>query len=257
MLSLLTDAGSVRPNFRGQRLPFPFGLLMPVAALVAAGPLLLVEELGSAQIFYRGIFGVVVLGLGVALLGLVDDLLGGGGPRGVRGHARELARGRLTTGALKAIAVPGLALLSAAAMPLTSTGEWLVGAAVLAAAVHVFNLLDLRPGRTIKALALLGAALAAGSRESRPLFTVGLFAGPAIVAGICDLRERALLGDTGAGVFGAVAGAWLVLTLSTAGQAVALAVLLGIALYGELRSISALIERTPGLRQLDSVGKPS
>jgi len=27
--------------------------------------------------------------------------------------------------------------------------------------------------------------------------------------------------------------------------------------YGELRSISSLIERTPGLRQLDSWGRPS
>ena len=28
-------------------------------------------------------------------------------------------------------------------------------------------------------------------------------------------------------------------------------------LYGEMRSISALIERTPGLRALDSWGRPS
>jgi UDP-GlcNAc:undecaprenyl-phosphate GlcNAc-1-phosphate transferase len=38
---------------------------------------------------------------------------------------------------------------------------------------------------------------------------------------------------------------------------VALALLAGITLYGELRSISALIERTPGLRQLDSFGRPT
>jgi hypothetical protein len=49
---------------------------------------------------------------------------------------------------------------------------------------------------------------------------------------------------------------WLVLTLSEAGQLVALALLLIVTLYGELRSISALVERTPGLRQLDSWGRP-
>ena len=44
-------------------------------------------------------------------------------------------------------------------------------------------------------------------------------------------------------------------TLSTTGQAIALAVMAVVTVYGEFRSISALIERTPGLRQLDSLGR--
>ncbi len=91
----------------------------------------------------------------------------------------------------------------------------------------------------------------------RPLWALGLFAGPALVAGAYDLRERAMLGDTGANLLGALAGLWLVLTLSGTGQLIALAVLVVITVYGELRSISALIERTPGLRELDSWGRPS
>jgi UDP-GlcNAc:undecaprenyl-phosphate GlcNAc-1-phosphate transferase len=81
--------------------------------------------------------------------------------------------------------------------------------------------------------------------------------GPALVAGLYDLRERALLGDSGASVLGALAGLWLVLTLSEAGQLVALGPLGFFTLYGQLSSISALVERTPGLRQLDSWGRPS
>ena len=138
-----------------------------------------------------------------------------------------------------------------------SNGRWLLATGVLVLATHVFNLLDLRPGRTLKAFALLGAGLAIGSAELRPLWAIGLFAAPALVAGLYDLRERVLLGDTGAGLIGALAGLWLVLTLSQTGQLVALALLAGIALYGELRSISALVERTPGLRELDSWGRPS
>jgi hypothetical protein len=56
---------------------------------------------------------------------------------------------------------------------------------------------------------------------------------------------------------GALAGLWLVLTLSGRGQLVALGLLAVVTVYGELRSISSLIERTPGLRQLDSWGRPS
>ena len=91
----------------------------------------------------------------------------------------------------------------------------------------------------------------------RPLWALGLFVAPALVAGLFDLRERAMLGDTGANLLGALAGLWLVLTLSGTGQLVALALLLAITVYGELRSISALVERTPGLRQLDSLGRPA
>jgi hypothetical protein len=66
-----------------------------------------------------------------------------------------------------------------------------------------------------------------------------------------------MLGDAGANLLGALGGLWLVLTLSGTGQLVALAVLAAITVYGELRSISALVERTPGLRYLDSWGRPS
>jgi len=50
---------------------------------------------------------------------------------------------------------------------------------------------------------------------------------------------------------------WLVLTLGTVGQAVALAVVLAMTVYGEFRSISALVDRNPLLRQLDSLGRPA
>jgi UDP-N-acetylmuramyl pentapeptide phosphotransferase/UDP-N-acetylglucosamine-1-phosphate transferase len=65
-----------------------------------------------------------------------------------------------------------------------------------------------------------------------------------------------MLGDTGANLLGALAGLWLVLTLSGAGQLIALCLLVAITLYGELRSISGFVERTPGLRALDSLGRP-
>jgi UDP-GlcNAc:undecaprenyl-phosphate GlcNAc-1-phosphate transferase len=124
-------------------------------------------------------------------------------------------------------------------------------------ATNLFNLLDLRPGRAIKAFVLLGAGLLIGSGDPRPLWAVGLFAAPALVAGSFDVRERAMLGDTGASLVGALAGLWLVLTLSSAGQIIALALLLALTIYAEIASLSALIERTPWLRGLDSWGRPS
>ena len=40
----------------------------------------------------------------------------------------------------------------------------------------------------------------------------------------------------------------MALALSTSGQVIALVLLLAITVYGEFRSISALVEKTPGLR---------
>jgi UDP-N-acetylmuramyl pentapeptide phosphotransferase/UDP-N-acetylglucosamine-1-phosphate transferase len=264
LMRALREGGCTRSNYRQRPLPFPFGVLALAAAVLALVPLMLLERLASADLFYPQALPVAAYALGVLALGLLDDMLtpatveGDVSPpaRGWRGHGAAALRGELTPGPLKAAGSLGLALLSMSYLGL-SNGRWLLATGVLVLATHVFNLLDLRPGRTLKAFALLGAGLAIGSAELRPLWAIGLFAAPALVAGLYDLRERVLLGDTGAGLIGALAGLWLVLTLSQTGQLVALALLAGIALYGELRSISALVERTPGLRELDSWGRPS
>jgi UDP-N-acetylmuramyl pentapeptide phosphotransferase/UDP-N-acetylglucosamine-1-phosphate transferase len=256
LLRALSDGGHTRANYRDRALPFPFGVLTLAAALLALIPLELVQRLASTQVLPNELLPIAVYALGVLALGLLDDTLGHERARGWRGHGAATLRGELSTGALKAAGSLGLALLAMSYMGL-SNGRWLLAAAVLVLATNVFNLLDLRPGRATKALVLLAAALAIGSADLHPLWQLGLFAAPALVAGVYDLRERVMLGDTGANLLGALAGLWLVLTLSGTGQLVALALLAAITLYGELRSISTFVERTPGLRRLDSWGRPT
>jgi hypothetical protein len=134
-------------------------------------------------------------------------------------------------------------------------GDYLLAVSVLGLATNLFNLLDLRPGRSAKALVLLGAGLTLGAWDVGPLWTLGLFLGPILVLIPLDLRELGMLGDTGSNAIGAVAGLWLVFTLSTLGLVIATGLLVLMTLYGEFRSISALVERTPGLRQLDLLGR--
>jgi UDP-GlcNAc:undecaprenyl-phosphate/decaprenyl-phosphate GlcNAc-1-phosphate transferase len=276
-LRALRANGQVCPNYRGRELPCPFGVLIVVAAVLALIPVALIERLGHVAVVYPQFAAVVVYTLGVALLGLIDDTLGSraielrsdanpGGhasgssgaravSRGWRGHGRAVLRGEFSTGALKAAGSLGLALLAMSLIDLP-TGRWLLASAVLVLATGALNLLDLRPGRAVKAFAALGAALTIGAGELRTLWTLGLFAAPALVAGWYDLRERAMLGDTGSNLLGALAGLWIVFALSQTGQLVALGLLLALTVYGELRSISGLVERVPLLRKLDSVGRP-
>ncbi len=264
LLRALGDGGRTRRNYRDRALPFPFGVLTLAAAPIALIGLVALQRLASTRVLPAQLLPIAVYALGVLALGLLDDTLGRDDAgadgrvrqRGWRGHGAATLRGELSTGALKAAGSLGLALLAMSYLGL-SNGRWLLAAAVLVLATNAFNLLDLRPGRATKAFVLLGAGLAIGSADLHTLWALGLFAAPALVAGVYDLRERVMLGDTGANLLGALAGLWLVLTLSGTGQLVALALLAVITLYGELRSISALIERTPLLRQLDSLGRPS
>jgi hypothetical protein len=122
-------------------------------------------------------------------------------------------------------------------------------------ATNLWNLLDLRPGRAEKALLLLAAGLCVGYWTVAPIEHLGLFCGPILVGAWFTLREEAMLGDTGSNLIGAVAGIWMLETLSDPGRYVALIILLVLTIYGEFRSISAAIERVPLLKQLDSLGR--
>ncbi|MDX6648652.1 MAG: hypothetical protein QOJ97_603 [Solirubrobacteraceae bacterium] len=256
MLRTLGDSPLAMPNYRGVTLPFPAGTVIVAAAALAAGPLALIQELGIADdVLSPDLRAVAVYCFGVAALGLLDDALGGE-PRGWRGHGAAVLRGGISTGALKAAGSLGLALYALSGLGL-GDGEYLLAVAVLVLCTNLFNLLDLRPGRSAKAFVLLGAGLTLGTWDVDVLWTLGLFAGAAVVVGAFDLRERAMLGDTGSNLLGALAGLWIVLALGTVGQAIALAVVLAITIYGEFRSISSLVERAPLLRQLDSFGRPA
>jgi UDP-N-acetylmuramyl pentapeptide phosphotransferase/UDP-N-acetylglucosamine-1-phosphate transferase len=256
-LRAFADAGWTRPNFRAERLPFPAGVVAICSAIVALGVLAFAERVLDERILDGRLGSPLAwlpLWLGVAFLGLLDDLLDAH-PRGWRGHARALLGGGFDTGALKAIGTAALAFAVVARdAPL---GEAVLSTLVIALATNLFNLLDLRPGRAAKAWVALAAALLIAEADAEPLRLLGVVAGPLLVAGFFDLRERCMLGDTGSNVLGALAGTWLVVVLGPAGEGVAAAVLVALTIFGEFRSISAAVDRLPPLRALDSLGRRS
>jgi hypothetical protein len=164
----------------------------------------------------------------VAALGLADDLWSGE-ERGFRGH---LGR-RRTTGVLKLLGIPLVGLLATRRV----SGALLVGLAA-----NFLNQLDTRPGRALKAY-LLAAPLA------------GAPVGAAVILAPYDLREMAMLGDSGANALGAMLGLSSVSRLTERGRWVAIGALAGLTALGETRSLGELIERTPLLRRVDALGR--
>ncbi len=257
-VTALRDAGLVRENYAGRRLAFPLGAVLLAASLVALAPLAPLDDRAELDLLdpeLRRWFAYVV---GVAFLGLLDDSLGRGESadtaRGWRGHAHAVLSGRLSTGAIKAVGALALAAYATSGLGREAL-DYLVDLALLLLATNFANLLDLRPGRVEKALALVGAGLCLGYWTLEPVELLGLFIGPVAVGAWFTLRERAMLGDTGSNLVGALIGIWLVTTLSDPGRLVALAVLAILTVYGEFRSLSSAIERIPLIRRLDSLGR--
>jgi hypothetical protein len=254
----LLDAGLVRENWRGRALAFPLGAVLATAALVALAPLAFLDDRGDLELLDPDLRRWMPYLLGIVFLGFLDDALGrgerAGRPRGWRGHARALREGRLSTGAIKAIGALALAAYVVSGRGLESW-RYLADVALLILATNCFNLLDLRPGRAEKGLALLGAGLCLGAWTLAPIELLGIFVGAVAVGAWFTLGERAMLGDTGSNLVGAIAGVWLLTSLDETGRLIALAAVVGLTIFGELRSISRTIESVPPLRWLDSLGR--
>lgn len=164
----------------------------------------------------------------IAAIGLADDLWSGP-ERGFRSHLR--AGG--TTGVLKLVGIPLVGLLAT---------RKLSGALLVGLAANALNQLDTKPGRALKAY--LAAALVVDA----PLRA-------AVLLAPYDLREMAMLGDAGSNALGALLGLSSVERFTERGRWAAIGALAGLTLLGERRSLGALIERTPGLRELDALGR--
>ncbi|MBA3365185.1 MAG: glycosyltransferase family 2 protein [Actinobacteria bacterium] len=180
----------------------------------------------------RGSEKVRLAAAGIALIGLVDDLWSGE-ERGVRAHLR----GGRTTGMLKLVGIPTVAL---------AVTRRPSAALLVALSAHVVNLLDTRPGRALKGF-LLGALVVRGP--------VVPYAAAAVFLCPYDLNEMLMLGDGGSNTLGAVLGFGSVARITGRGRWVAIGALLALSVLGEIRSLGHLIETTPGLAQLDALGR--
>ena len=248
-----------RENYRGHGLPTAVGLVLAVAVLVVeAARVVAAAAMGDGSRPDGPRLGVLILAVGLALLGLVDDLAGDGDRRGFRGHLRSLAGGRLTTGGLKLFGGGAVGVVAVAAVRGgDGLGFLLLDAALVALAANLGNLFDRAPGRTIKVGVLSFVMLAIAVGAASELAAMAVVVGGALAVLLDDLRERVMLGDTGANVLGGVVGLAVVTTGSPVTR---LAVLAGLAILNgisEWVSFSRVIDGFAPLRALDQAGRRS
>ncbi|MGY1753236.1 hypothetical protein [Blastococcus sp. SYSU D01042] len=246
-----TDAGAPwrRTNYAGRPVTLLGGPALAVAA-TATGVLGAPAGLRTAAAVVGGVSGLV---------GGYDDLAGArpeqARDKGLAGHLRALRAGRVSAGAVK---VAGIGAAGAVAALLTARGrgagaltDAVLTTGLVAGTANLVNLLDLRPGRAAKAGVLAAAATLGG--PAGPLVAGPLGATLAVLP--ADLGERVMLGDGGANALGALLGLRLAAAPSRGRRAGLLAGIVALTLASEKVSFTSVIEATPGLRDLDRLGR--
>ena len=202
--------------------------------------------------------------LSAGALGSYDDLAGSGSSRGLRGHFGALAKGEVTTGAVKVLGIGAAGLLAGALVQRKPIDKLLAGI-VIAGSANLVNLLDLRPGRAIKAGLIAGTPVALARRGSgsgeRGMSTrgAGVLAAGSLGAAAAllpeDLSERAMLGDAGANALGAALGVAAAAGSGRVGLLLRAASIIGLTLASEKVSFTKVIAASPPLNAIDMLGR--
>lgn len=284
-----------RTNFHGVTVSLRGGVAMAGASVASAA----VASALSDQ--PRAALGGVVASLGGGLAGYIDDVDqgahdGGKVAKGLKGHLGALAHGQVTTGVIK-IAGIGASALAASALvgsKATSVGgkvaDLALNTVLIAGTANLANLLDLRPGRALKATVLVAAPLSyfscaaaktpasgasvtsatasvasgasdapsvkpvspASPASAQRLLASGLNAA-AITALVEDLQETTMLGDTGANAAGALLGTSLAANDSWKLRLGTTLGVVSLILASEKVSFSKVIAANPALNWLDQL----
>ena len=234
----------LRTNHRGE----PVTLLEGPAFAAGAVAAVAVAPGVPARMRLAAVFA----GTAAGALGAYDDLAGSGGSRGFKGHLSALARGELTTGAVKILGIGAAGLVAAALAGTrgrTTAADVLINGALVAGTANLLNLFDLRPGRAIKvgAIVALPGTLSGSAVTAAPL-------GAALALLPEDLGERAMLGDAGANALGALLG----VSAARLPRTVRVGLLAGVVALNaasEVVSFTKVIQATPALRWADQLGR--
>ena len=247
---MLTSCNLIRKNYRGEMIPVGMGIAF-IPGLIVNGALLTYFNVESDRLLL--IFVLLFAAMAMAFAGIMDDAIGNRDVTGLKGHFLSMFKGKLTTGAFKAVLGGFIGIIVSAAVTDDMVGI-LVGTLVVALATNFMNLLDLRPGRAIKVYIIISIFIMifAGS-FNRQLYMLLL---PGVLAYfIFDLKAFSMMGDAGSNVLGVFIGVMVVISFSIQAQIAWLVCLLFIHIITEKYSLTKLIEKNYILNFIDQLGR--
>ena len=261
--SLLTEANFTRANYNGEEIITGAGLIF-----ILMTPIWMIFGMFFNWGYYnvRFVFLFLFALLGMGLVGLIDDVMGGQKDKGFIGHFRALFQGRLTSGALKALYGCGLAAVLSTGLWALSMAEarvswasgtfnFVINLALIGLTANLINLLDLRPGRASKVFLLI-TVIAFFLSKKPELFGLTLPLVAVVLAYMrFDLKGYVMMGDVGSNLLGGVLGLMMAWTFTPWTKAFAFIILLFLNLLSEFVSFSRIIDNWRVLRFLDQIGR--
>ncbi|KAF1086513.1 phospho-N-acetylmuramoyl-pentapeptide-transferase [Sporotomaculum syntrophicum] len=251
VLAMIVEADFVRPNFKGEKIPLAAGVVFFIAIVYAVMPLFFIwsSDLRENAVLY------LLAMAGATFLGLMDDFWGSREASGLLGHFKALLRGRLTTGALKALGGGMLALILAVQMYPGNIWRIIDSALIIALSVNLLNLFDLRPGRAGKVFILLYILLLPAALGSSEAVMATMTLGALLAFLPADFKARVMMGDAGSNTLGIVIGLTAAASLDGYYRAGYLAMLVIMHIITERYSLTRIISGNAFLNYLDMLGR--
>lgn len=242
----------LKSNYRGEKVKNSGGVVIALTILFMA-------FFESVTDFDVNSLLLTLGALTIAFVGLLDDVFGEGGPKGLKGHLLSLANLEMTTGALKAIIGVTVAITISVYRGGNST-DIVINAALIAFSINLLNLLDLRPGRACKFFILawsLALIIIFFKNDRFLLHTFSPVAAATMIFFKYDAGEILMLGDVGANVLGLYFGIIYVWVLPMKYKLPLTVFVIAANLISERCSFTSLIEKTPILNYIDTIGRRS
>ncbi len=248
--SVLTSGKEGHVNYRGLLVPKSGGVIFLFSYAAAfLGSLVLSASVNLEML------SILYLIVGLAFIGLLDDSWGDGTHKGFRGHFKAFfLQGQISTGFIKAV-FGAVFSFSAAAMFFTPGTGVLVAGLIIALSSNAFNSLDLRPGRALKVFFIFSLLLMGLTREGGPVLLLIPLLTTLVLYLPWELKEKIMLGDSGANILGGVLGFVFVLYYPLSAQVYLLLALVLFQVYCEVYSVSKLISKNAFLRFFDNLGR--
>jgi len=246
---MLYESNCIRRNFKDEMIPVCIGLIfIPVVSINSFIVLILLK---NNQYKLPLIFLIGVLAMGVA--GFIDDMLGNRNDTGLKGHFKALVKGRLTTGAFKAL-FGGLISLLISYLLSDNVLNMLINTIIIALFTNAINLLDLRPGRAVKGFLFGTLVLSIISPISILHILLYGLASSTIAYMPYDLKSMTMLGDVGSNILGIALGIAFV-TNSFSTRVIVLVLLIIFHIFTEKYSLTKIIENNKFLKYFDQIGR--
>jgi len=246
LTDILRENNMVATNYSGRVVINGAGLIFFIPCILSVFFLWNLIDLNSMVIY-------ISLLLSMTLVGYIDDSLGASTTKGLRGHIKVMISGEISTGIIKLIVALIMGIVISAVY-FSSLLDIVFHAILFCLCVNFINLLDLRPGRSIKGFFLFTLFISLASGLKSLWMLLPIYSSLAVYIRD-EMQEVYMLGDTGANLLGGVLGIY---TLNAAYPGVKhglFIILLLLHILAEFKSFSKIIDTVPLLKYLDSFGQ--